>query len=959
MSNPPVDVQTYGQSIWMDNIRRDWLEDGTFQRMIDAQGVVGVTSNPTIFQKAIGNSDDYDDTIRSVLDLAPADVYERLAVEDIQRATDLFRLVYERTAGKDGYVSLEVSPLLAHNTEETITEAKRLYAAVDRPNVMIKIPATQAGIPAIEETIAAGINVNVTLIFAVETYMKVAEAYIRGLERRLEAGEDVTKIASVASFFLSRIDVMVDQMLENNIHAAKVQGDSPRVQANSKLLGKTAIANAKLAYKRFMGIFYGERFEKLRQAGAAVQRPLWASTSTKNPAYPDTLYIDNLIGKDTVNTVPPKTLDAFSDHGTATGETILEDIDKAEQVLDMLAELGIDMDQVAWRLQDDGVEAFIESFERLIDQVEAKTIILETGIIEHQKLALGVYHGTHKDALTHLDKLHFNARIWHKDGSLWKDDGPTINKIEKRLGWLDVRSTIDIERLKTFQAELKDAATFTHVVLLGMGGSSLAPEVFMQTFGNAEGFPELLVLDSTHPAQIQRVQDAIDISKTLFIVASKSGGTVETLSLYRYFFPLADENGAQFIAITDPGSKLQTIAEENNFRELFLNPADIGGRYSALSYFGLVPAATIGVDLNELWRNAEAMMKACSASIPAENHPALILGSVLGALGKEGRDKIAIFASKEVSAFGSWVEQLVAESVGKEKVGLVPVVGATVGRPHDYDSDRLLIYLKLTDDPSNPDLIEGIKALREAGHPRVTITMEDKYALAGEFFRWEYATAVAGQMMDINPFDEPNVTESKNNTNRLLDHFREQGTLPHSEPQLDGESVQVFMDERTIAPLRDMGKAHEYSTRSRTEMIAAQITGTHAGEYFALLAYLPSTPQIDEKLSTIQRRLRHATRRAVTLGYGPRYLHSTGQLHKGGPNKGVFFIITAEHTHDLNIPGADYSFATLNDAQAQGDMQALQTHERRAIRLHINGDVLAGLDKLLDAIDFVDERRSK
>jgi transaldolase / glucose-6-phosphate isomerase len=956
MANPPQDVQQFGQSIWMDNIRRKLLEDGTFQKYIDEYGVLGVTSNPTIFQKAIGNSDDYDDSMSHLLDLEPEEIYERLAIEDIQHATDLFRPVYERTNGKDGYVSLEVSPLLANQTEKTIAEARRLFEAVDRPNVMIKIPATPEGIPAIEETIAAGINVNVTLIFAVENYIQVAEAYIRGLERRLEAGEDVTRVASVASFFLSRIDTMIDKILQDNIHAAKVQGDQGRVAANNDLLGKAAIISAKLAYKHFQEMFYGERFARLQEAGASVQRPLWASTSTKNPAYPDTMYVDTLIGKDTVNTLPPDTLDAFKDHGTARGETILEDIDQAQDILDMLAEVGVDMVQVTKRLQDDGVDAFADSFKDLIDQVDSKRNILQTGVMNRQKLAMGIYVDAVQAAVKSHKDQHFNSRLWNHDGSLWKGDGPALAKIENRLGWLHVLDTIDLQRLKELQAEVKDG-DFDHVVLLGMGGSSLAPEVLATTFDKQDGFPGFSVLDSTHPDQIKLVENSLNLDRTLFIVSSKSGGTIETLSLYKYFYERVGHKGAQFIAITDEGSQLEALARENHFRDVFLNPADIGGRYSALSYFGLVPAALIGLDLDRLWENTGGMIKACGPIVPEESHPGISLGAVMGALSVEGRDKVCIFTSPSIGNFGDWIEQLLAESLGKEQKGLVPVVGTSVGRPHDYATDRLFIYLKIEGDPENADMDASIRALGEAGHPRVTISLPDRYALAGEFFRWEYATAVAGQMMKINPFDEPNVAESKANTQRMLEHYREHGSLPASQVVIDGENVKLYANEHTLAPLRDLCEQHRYDSTNRTELLAAQITGTHAGDYFAMLAYLPSTQDIDRALEDVRRRLRHVTKRAVTLGYGPRYLHSTGQLHKGGPNNGIFLLLTTSFKEDIAIPGEPYSFGTLNTAQAIGDLQALQAHNRRVIHLHFSGDPLVGISKLLAAVDFVDERR--
>ncbi len=958
MSNPLLEIQKFGQSAWLDYIHRDDLADGELQRRIDEEGVLGVTSNPSIFQKAIGDSETYDAAIMTMLDLEAQDIYEALAIEDIQNATDLFRPIYERSSGGDGYVSLEVSPLLARDTAGTIAEAERLFATVDRPNLMIKIPATPEGIPAIEAAIAAGINVNVTLIFALENYERVAEAFIRGLEQRLRAREDVTRVASVASFFLSRIDVMVDQILENNIRAAQVQQDTARIAANSKLLGQTAIANAKLAYRAFQRIFDGERFEDLRAAGAQVQRPLWASTGAKNPAYSDTLYVDNLIGPHTVNTLPPATLAAFKDHGVAA-ETLSKDPGQllpSDEVLDRLAEVGIDLGQVTSRLQDDGVDAFIESFETLISQVAAKRTLLRSGIMERTKLALGIYSNAVDGAVEQLDADYANARLWNKDGSLWKSHGPTIDKIVKRLGWLDIDKSIDRERLQALQDGIR-GSRFRHLVLLGMGGSSLAPEVLAATFGPQAGFPELIVLDSTDPARIRQVEDAIALDDTLFIVASKSGGTIETMSLDHYFWQKTRGNGEQFIVITDPGSNLEHIARKAEVRDIFLNPADIGGRYSALSYFGMAPAALLGLDLDALWASADTMLGANREGIPSHFHPGLLLGAVIGALAEQGRDKVTLVTTESITSFGNWAEQLLAESLGKEGRGALPVVGASVGLPHDYVSDRLFVYLRVDNDPDVAEKDSAVRILREAGHPRVTLRLADRFAIAGEFFRWEYATAIAGAMLKVNPFDEPNVTEAKDATKSLLSSYQSTGSWPAAAPVMSRPGLALYADELTLAPLRELCHQHGFDGSDAVQVIAAQMAGTHAGDYFAFLVYFTPSAAEARLIAHIQRRLRHVTKRAVTIGYGPRYMHSTGQYHKGGGDNGVFWQLTADAAPDLAIPGADYSFGTLFAAQAAGDMQALAAHQRRAIRLHLSGDRSEGLEQLLTAIDFVAARR--
>jgi transaldolase/glucose-6-phosphate isomerase len=949
--NPPVDVQIHGQSIWYDNIQRRLLHSGELKKLIDEYGVLGVTSNPSIFQKAIGESDDYDAGMMLLLELGPYEIYESLAIADIQYAADLLSGVYERTGGRDGYVSLEVSPLIANDTATTIAEAQRLFTAVNRPNTMIKIPATPAGIPAIEESIAAGININVTLIFAVHNYLEVAEAYIRGLERRLEAGEDVTHIASVASFFLSRIDTMVDRMLENNIRAAQGR-DLDRVAANRKLLGRAAIANAKLAYKRFQALFYGERFARLREAGASVQRPLWASTSTKNPAYPDTMYVDNLIARDTVNTVPPQTLMQFADHGS-TSRLMTDDLGEAEEVMDMLAEVGIDLDQITHQLQVDGVEAFADAFENLLDQVDAKRNVLRTGIIRQQSVVLSIHADAVREAIEEIDHRFINTRIWEKDGTVWKTHNLVIQKIKERLGWLDVNHSIDRRRLKDLQAQARE---WNHVVLLGMGGSSLAPEVFAHVFGTQAGFPQMHVLDSSSPASVRAVEAAIDVPRTLFVVASKSGMTVETRALFLYFFMLTGRSGEQFIAITDPGTPLDEMARQHRFRDVYLNPSDINGVFGALTYFGLVPAALQGLNLDKLWASAEQMMMACGPKVAGVDHPGVWLGAIMGVLAKEGRDKVSLFTSPSITSFGDWVEQLLAEATGKEEHGLIPVVGATVGNPHDYVTDRMFIYLRMDGD-DNEAIDQGVSALQQASQPCVTLHLPDKYALAGEFFRWEFAAALAAHLLKINPFDTPNIAESKANTARLLDYYAQYGSLPEPAPALTEGSVRLYADEKLLRQLSELSIEQGYSSTDLTGLLAAQMNSTRAGDYFALLDYLPQTPEVSEKLENIRRRLRHTTRRAVTVGVGPRYLHNTGQLHKGGPNSGIFFILTTEGQHDLGIPDMPYSFLTLYTAQALGDLEALQKYRRRVLRLHFTSDVIGGLQKLLDAIDAVGERR--
>jgi transaldolase/glucose-6-phosphate isomerase len=953
--NPPVDVQQYGQSIWYDNISRQLLRNGEIQRLIDEDGVLGITSNPTIFEHAIAGSNIYDADIARMVDSDAGSIFETLAIVDFRGAADLLRPIYEQTAGVDGYISLEVSPLIANDTQTTIAEAERLFRLVSRPNVMIKIPATDAGLPAIEETIAKGINVNVTLIFSLTYYARVVEAYLRGLERRLATGQAVSAVTSVASFFLSRIDTLVDQQLESNILAAQGR-DLDRVSANRKLLGMAAIASAKLAYRHFKLVFQGERFATLKRAGAKVQRPLWASTGTKNPAYPDTLYVDSLIGPDTVNTVPTATLKAFKDHGTVA-PTLEANLDKAADVMDMLEEVGINMEMVTHNLQIDGVEKFAASFNNLMAAIEGKRRMLKAGLIDRQSGVLGPYQRGVREELQEL--VSAPRSIWGKNAEWWKAESTHQEVIKNRLGWLTVVDDKRIDRKRL--ALLRELAhDWEYVVLLGMGGSSLAPEVLAKTFGVQQGFPELIVLDSTVPTAILNIEQHIDLQKTLFVVASKSGTTIETAVLFDYFYKKtldafgAGLAGDHFLIITDPGSELRKQGFQRQVSEIFENPADIGGRYSALSYFGLVPAALMGLDLDRIYETAERMASAISEVVPPAGNPALLLGVILGHLAKAGRDKVTILTSPQVASFSDWIEQLIAESTGKEGQGIVPVVGATVGMPHDYDDDRLMVYVRL--DGESEGLDNKVKMITEAGHPVYTIHLRDPFDLGGEFLRWEFATAMAGKMLGINPFDEPDVALAKKITNTFLQKHQQSGTLSNEKPYISEDNVSLYVDERIGEMLESICAQCNYDSSKLEGLLAAHINLARSGNYIALLAYLEADSANDDQLQDIRRRLRHTTKRAITLGYGPRYLHSTGQLHKGGPNTGVFILITVDDRLDLPIPGKPYSFGVLKQAQALGDLQALRERKRRVVRLHIAGDIQAGLQKIAKAVEVAEAK---
>ncbi|HUV92224.1 MAG TPA: bifunctional transaldolase/phosoglucose isomerase [Anaerolineales bacterium] len=914
-----------GQAVWFDYIRRSFITSGELQKLVD-QGVRGVTSNPAIFEKAIAGSADYDQDLNILVEAGKSveEIYETLTLEDIRRAADILRPVYDQSNGEDGYISLEVSPTLANDTNGTVAEASRLFNELDRPNIMIKIPATRAGIPAIETAISKGINVNVTLLFSLLHYEGTAQAYIAGLEKYAASGGDVSKIASVASFFVSRVDTAVDRELEN--------------LGGSSLQGKIAIANAKIAYARFKEIFSGERWEKLASQGARVQRPLWASTGTKNPGYSDTLYVDNLIGLDTVNTVPPATLQSFLDHGIVSS-TLEADIDEARSQLVQLAKLGIDLDAITQKLQDDGVAAFSKSFEVLMASIAGKREKLLAGWGLMSADLFG-YKGLVDSALSKMEEDQIMSRIWSIDHTVWK---PEPEEITNRLGWLHITEKMleDLPRLQSL-AENVRLEGYTNALLLGMGGSSLAPEVFRNTYGVRKGYLGLTVLDSTDPGAVLNQAEKLNPSKTLFIVSTKSGGTVETLSFFKFFYNRvleavgAENAGAHFVAITDPGSHLAELADQYEFRATFLNDPNIGGRYSALSYFGLVPASLIGMDVELLLERASNMVcncEGCNNPITGDNHGAY-LGAILGELAKAGRDKVTLITSPGIRSFGDWVEQLIAESTGKEGKGILPVVGETVGSPGVYGDDRLFVYLKLEGDET---FDSTLKVLEDTGNPVVRLNLGDLYDLGEQFFLWEMATAVAGYRLGINPFDQPNVESAKVLARKMLTTYQEKGKLPVSNPVLSADGITVFGDVQA--------NTHESALQSF-------LSQAQPGAYIALQAFVQPTQETDAALLRLRTSLRDETKMAVTTGYGPRFLHSTGQLHKGDAGRGLFIQFTSDSAQDIPIPdeaGASESsinFGVLEMSAALGDNQALLDAGRKVIRFHLGTDILGGLNLL-------------
>jgi transaldolase/glucose-6-phosphate isomerase len=936
--NKVKQLEEFGQSVWFDFLSREFLRSGDLRRMIDEDGLKGMTSNPAIFEKALSHGTAYDADIRRLTDegCSVGTIFRGLSVGDIRTACDTLRSVYDETKGDDGFVSIEVSPYLAFDTDASIVEARSLWKEIARPNLMVKIPGTREGIPAIRTCLSEGININITLLFGRSAYEQVLEAYLSALETLSRQGR-IDSVASVASFFVSRIDSKVDAELDKRIS----QADDQTRKTLESLKGKIAIANAKLAYQHYKDVCASDRWKKLVAQGARPQRLLWASTGTKNKAYSDVLYVDTLIGRDTINTMPPETLEAFRDHGRPAA-TLETDMDTAREQLAQLEKPGILLDKITDELVTEGVEKFAEAADQLFAALATKRARILGDRLLRTDFALGEAGSKVDNEIAAWTKAGNIRRLWAKDKSLWtgKDE-------DRWLGWLDIskRELSDVATLDRFGRDVESAGT-KDVVLLGMGGSSLGAEVLADALGQRRGETTLHVLDSTDPEQILTVERAISPASTLFIVSSKSGSTLEPNILRDHFLHVTRETlanqqaGSRFVAVTDPGSSLEQEAQRDGFRNIFLGDPAIGGRFSVLSKFGLVPAAAIGIDLGQLLKSAECMRESCADMVPPTSNPGVRLGVALGVLARDfHRDKVTVVASPELASFGAWLEQLIAESTGKQGKGLIPVNGETLGTPESYGKDRVFVYHSSGGDEKSK---AALSALEQRGHPVIRLVTGDKYQIAQMFFVWEMAIAVAGAVIGINPFDQPDVEAAKQKTRALTERIERGDSPPRQRPDFVHDGVSVFAD----AGIRK-GCAE---ARSLSDCLRLHFNRLSANDYFALLAYMQRNGEHENALERLRLRLRDQKRVATCLGFGPRYLHSTGQAYKGGPNSGVFLTLTCDHAEDVPLENRKLSFGDVELAQAQGDSEVLNERGRRAMRVHLH-DTSRGLGALTEAVE--------
>ncbi|MCA9645568.1 MAG: bifunctional transaldolase/phosoglucose isomerase [Myxococcales bacterium] len=895
----------HGLSIWLDGLRRGTLASGEFARLI-REGVRGAVIDARVTEQAISGATDYDDALRRLVGEGASvqQIQHTFLVEDAREAADALRPVFEQSKESDGYVSCPL-PGAPRDTESMLSAASELFKAVRRENLLVQIPATPGGMRACELLAEEGISIHMTLVFDVERAEHVAFAFRQGFAKlkhnraRLWLGPT-----------LNRLDAEIDRQLKELVQRG---GDEATLEG---LLGKAGIASARQLLDQIQS--WPEA-----QGDAPWIRLLVQGTATTDPHQPSDLYASALLGP-LVRTQSFADFSAFQDL-TELAAPLAQQRDP-KPVLSALTRTGINLENVGSELRSNLSHDQGRADEQLQVVIMARREALLEQAPERQRLSLGDAPRAVVEALKSLGRQQAPSRLWSVDPTLFTTDAAHEASIRSRLGWLHspARMRAHLDDLSSFSREMYRAG-FRRALLLGMGGSSLCPEVLAATYGSTPGFLELRTLDSTDPDAVNHAADWADLDQTLFIVASKSGSTLEVRSFEAYFFErcrerFGDSAGSRFIAITDPGTPLVELAKQRGYARVFENDPNIGGRYSAMSFFGLVPAALIGADLEALVGDAERMAVGCAPVVPSDDNPGLRLGAFMAGLAKNGRDKLTLICSPEVQGLGSWIEQLVAESTGKQGRGVIPVDLEPLGAPDTYGDDRAFVYVRYGGRNQSPLDLE-VDQLVTAGHPVARIGMLAQHDLGGEFFRREIATASTGPLLGVNPFDEPNVTEAKQETAKLIAEF---------------EATHELAAPPAHAP--------------DSEALAQTLDCLRPGDYLVLSAYFERTPERDAIFSTIRERLRTQYRVATTLGYGPRFLHSTGQLHIGGPGSGVFVVLTRDRSVDLSIPGKTYSFGTLRDAQAFGDLAVLERKQRRACHVGLGGDVDAGLTRLLSAL---------
>lgn len=937
--NPFIELQKTGRSIWYDGLTRRLLTSAWLKNAVNEYAVTGAVFNPDVFEKVLSGGAEYDHEIAWLLrrpSASASSALDSILVEDAILASDALMDVYESGKGKDGYVSIDVSGHLS-DAGAIIRKAKGLMAAINRPNVMLRIPASNAGMRAGETLASGGAAVYLTNIHTVERLKGALTALAKGLRKRPAAPAAGFPRLCVAGFSVNRIEATVDSLIDERA------GKEPSEDRKARLLalrGRAGLSCARLAHEAYRGIS-GNGHEPLTL--------IWEGASQTDFMESDVKFIEGLSEKGTICLMPYSLISAFSIRGAPR---LIPPLSRAghANVLNEMASLKFGLRKIGAALENCGLKEAAGLHRDMLKAIESKRPSV-SGRDLVQGFDLGVSAVVVAHTLNSLENMMFAKRLLAKDALLWTRSPDEALRISGLLGWLTLPYSMSgrLRAVASFAEELRQDG-YKNVILLGMGGSSLAPLVLSSAFGQIKGFPRLIVLDSTDPQAVSKAGGIASKGKTVFIVSSKSGTTIEPMTLFERFYRLGYSAkgvnaGRDFVAITDPGTYLEGLAKKHGFRRVFTNTAEVGGRFSALSYFGLVPAAIAGIDVSRLQYYAQRMLELMHPARPFEENPALMLGACLGALCKEGRDKLTFFAPKALSMFPLWVEQLVAESTGKDGKGIVPVAGEPLLEAGRYAKDRLFVNIEMNRRSGAPRLM--IAGLKKRGHPVLTFGLSDPYELGAEFMRWEAATAVAGAMLGINPFDQPDVELSKRLAMSRLDGASGAGGVAKpAGVKIQGNGFAVFFSEETFKPMKKIW------AKGGSAALKAFFSLLKTGDYVALLPYLnPFDRPLHRSFTELRKTLAVVTGAATQFGWGPRYLHSTGQLHKGGPDNGVFVIFACAKGPEVAIPERGFDFLSLELSQAFGDMEALNAKGRRAALILLNDRSKTVFDNVLRAVE--------
>ena len=907
--DPIQSVHSLGQSLWLDIIRRDSLDSGELADRVAAGELRGATSNLTILESAILSSDSYSVDLRRLAQAGwtAEKIFNQLAVDDIRAAADAFLPLFEQTNGGDGFVSIDVNPEFADDTNRTIEEARRLWDAVNRPNAMIKIPATLAGLPAIESSIRAGINVNATLIFSLGRYIEVMEAYMIGLEGRLEAGGSLDYVTSVASFFVSPIDIALDEQLREVFQRGEAEGERA-----SSLLGKVAIANSKLAYAQFVATFQGERFQKLATRGARVQRPLWASTSMKNPEYPDTYYVDNLIGPDTVNALSEASLKAFKDHGTPE-LTLPENISTARSQLQALDDLGISLDAAAEQLEVQGVSESAISYRSILGTIEEKA-----GAFQKEIAAL---EPKMRETLAEVELDEVGKRLWQQDVTLWVERDREKARVRRWLGWLSepARASTETAELTRF-AEALDPAINT-LVLIGSGGGTITAEMLARILAPPNGI-DLHTISTANPDDIRTIKRKIAPEATFYLlVDSSSGDGIEEHLLSTFWEQalrkLEEQTGDHFVVITKDGSKLHHWAVEKGIQKIIEADNQDDFWLSPFNWTSLLPAAQAGADIQSFVQGGVGMTRACGPLVDVAQNPGLFLSSVLAAAFRSGRDKVTLFADPPLEPILKWIEGLLAAGRGKEGSGFIPIWDEPPGSGNAYGDDRLFVYLR-----SSGALDRRLAGWIRADIPVLVLETSTNPEAIGEMLvQWQIGAAIAQHLLSVNPTDLDARHRTRAELQHILHRLERKGALPQADPLWQGDGVQLR------AASRDL----QFTGSGLSEVVDFILSESQEAGGLGLRLYTPMSKTLQGKV----KRLRHTLRDQLGL-FSLASPAGCDLCSDRGLKDMVYLILMVKPRKDEAIPGKNYTFGQLFEGQALSDLAVMKGYGSPVLYLYFD-----------------------